>query len=116
MRAGSAFGVLAYFTEADVSVLSGELKSYAFTSESDNAWENQFYVNCGTTIFMRLGVSSGWVDIAAGTFDPPACRFDLNAEVFTRSKAKFVGDIKAQDRSAALRSFHTTRKIHKMHG
>lgn len=91
VRAGSAFGVLAYFTEADISVLSGELKPYAFTSESDKSWENQFCANCGTTLFMRLEVFPGW--------------FDLNAEVFTRSKAKFVGNIEAKDHSPTFFSY-----------
>ena len=105
VRAGSAFGVLAYFAEDDGSVLSGELKPYAFTSESDKAWENQFCGNCGTTIFMRLEVFPGWVGIAAGTFDPPAFWFDLNAEVFTRSKASFVGEIEAKDHSPTFFSY-----------
>ena len=30
-----------------------------------------------------------------GTFDPPTFWYDLDAEVFVRSKAHFVGDIEA---------------------
>ena len=105
VRVGSAFGVSTDFAEDDVSVLAGELKPYGFTSESDKAWENKFCANCGTTSFMRLEVFPGWVGIAAGTFDPLAFWFDLNAEVFTRSKEKFVGDIEAPDHSPTFFSY-----------
>jgi hypothetical protein len=54
---------------------------------------------------MRLEVFPGWVGIAAGTFDPLAFWFDLNAEVFTRSKEKFVGDIEAPDHSPTFFSY-----------
>ena len=105
LRAGSAFGVLVYFEAADISILSGELGRYAFKAESNNAWENEFCTNCATTLLMRLEVFPGWVGIAGGTFDPPPFWYDLNAEVFTRSKAHFVGDINAADHNPTFFSY-----------
>ncbi|MFT4581638.1 MAG: hypothetical protein ACI915_000726 [Gammaproteobacteria bacterium] len=99
IRAGSAFGVLAYFTEQQITITSGECKEYAFASESDFTWRNRFCPNCGTTVFMRLEVFKDRVGIAGGTFDPPTFWYDLSGEVFTRSKAHFVGDITAKDHS-----------------
>jgi hypothetical protein len=64
LRAGSAFGVLVYFEAADISILSGELGRYAFKTESNNAWENEFCTNCATTLLMRLEVFPGWLGIA----------------------------------------------------
>ena len=35
------------------------------------------------------------IGIDAGTFDPPTFFFDIAGEVFTESKAHFIGDIEA---------------------
>jgi hypothetical protein len=99
IRGGSAFGVLVYFDEDKVSVTSGNLSDYSFISESGFSWDNKFCPKCGTTVFMRLEVFENQVGIAGGTFDPPTFWYDLSGEVFTRSKAHFVGDIEARDHS-----------------
>jgi hypothetical protein len=98
-RAGSAFGVLAYFDEENVSIESGDCSEYAFTSESGFSWDNKFCPKCGTTVFVRLEVFKNQVGITGGTFDPPTFWFDLTGEVFTRSKAHFIGEISAQNHS-----------------
>ncbi|MDC3202954.1 GFA family protein [Gammaproteobacteria bacterium] len=95
LRSGSAFGVLAYFLEENFLITAGTLGSYNFKSESDNSWNNEFCQNCGTTILSRLEVFPGMVGIMGGTFDPPTFWYDLDAEVFVRSKAHFVGGIEA---------------------
>lgn len=97
IRAGSAFGVLAYFDEDKVEVLAGSSCDYRFTSESGYGWHNQFCPQCGVTTFMRLEVFPDMVGIAAGTFDPPTFWFELKNEVFMRSKAHFVGEISAEN-------------------
>lgn len=109
LRAGSAFGLLVYFTEADVAVVSGDLKPYAFVTESGKHWENQFCANCGTTVFMRLEVFPDQVGIAGGTFDPPSFWYELDGEVFIRSKAHFVGDIEAKNHTPTFFSYDPKR-------
>jgi len=37
-RTGSAFGIGAYFREADVEILSGELKTYEHRSDETQRW------------------------------------------------------------------------------
>jgi hypothetical protein len=96
LRSGSAFGTLAYFDEENVQLLNGNMKDYKFISESGYSWHNQFCDECGVTLFMRLEVFPQKVGIAAGTFDPPSFWFNLKNEVFTRSKAHFVGAIGAE--------------------
>ncbi len=95
LRSGSAFGTLAYFDEGDVKLTRGDMRDYRFTSESGYGWHNQFCGKCGVTLFMRLEVFPDKIGIAAGTFDPPSFWFNLKNEVFTRSKAHFVGPINA---------------------
>ncbi|WP_298497775.1 GFA family protein [uncultured Maritimibacter sp.] len=54
-RTGSAFGVSAYFDAAQVTVLSGDLKSYAFTTESGRSFETQSCTTCGQACSGRWG-------------------------------------------------------------
>ena len=96
LRSGSAFGTLAYFDEENVKLAKGDIKDYRFTSESGYNWHNQFCGECGVTLFMRLEVFPKKIGIAAGTFDPPSFWFSLKNEVFTRSRAHFVGPISAE--------------------
>jgi|TARA_B100000959_G_C14771119_1_gene537542 hypothetical protein len=95
LRSGSAFGALAYFEKEKVSLLSGNLTTHNFKSESGNAWQTQFCPKCGTTVFLDLAVFEGKTGVDAGTFDPPTFWFDIINEVFVRSKAHFLGDINA---------------------
>ena len=97
LRSGSAFGSLAYFKDENFKIISGELKQFNFTSESGNEWETHFCDRCGTTVFCRLEVRANLSGICTGTFDTPTFWFDLNREVFKRSKAHFVGEITAKD-------------------
>ena len=89
-RTGSAFGVSAYFNAHQVTVLSGDLKRYAFTTESGRRFETQFCTTCGTSVFWTLGLWDDVIGVAGGTFDPPSFWFDPRREVFARSRAPFV--------------------------
>ena len=53
LRSGSAFGVSVYFPHEDVTVLQGELKSYAYQTESGNTTENQFCTECGSNVLWK---------------------------------------------------------------
>ena len=105
LRSGSAFGTLVYFKEENVKEISGVFKIYSFVSESGKTWENKFCSNCGTTLIFRLEVWEGDVGISGGTFDPPSFWYDLNREVFTRSKSHFV-DIHAPEQVETFRFYN----------
>ena len=95
LRTGSAFAVLAYFKPENFSLKFGQLTHYRFTSESDKQWDINFCSKCGTTVYYQLEAWGDLIGIDAGTFDPPSFFFDIAGEVFTDSKAHFLGDIKA---------------------
>ena len=95
LRTGSAFAVLAYFKPENFSLKSGQLTHYTFTSESDKQWDINFCSKCGTTVYYQLEAWGDLIGIDSGTFDPPSFFFDIAGEVFTDSKAHFLGDIKA---------------------
>ena len=95
LRTGSAFAVLAYFKPENFSLKSGQLTHYRFTSESDKQWDINFCSKCGTTVYYQLEAWGDLIGIDSGTFDPPSFFFDIAGEVFTDSKAHFLGDIKA---------------------
>ena len=95
LRTGSAFAVLAYFKPENFSLKSGQLTHYGFTSESGKQWDINFCSKCGTTVYYQLEAWDDLIGIDSGTFDPPSFFFDIAGEVFTDSKAHFLGDIKA---------------------
>ena len=95
LRTGSAFAVLAYFKPENFSLKSGQLTHYRFTSESDKQWDINFCSKCGTTVYYQLEAWGDLIGIDSGTLDPPSFFFDIAGEVFTDSKAHFLGDIKA---------------------
>ena len=95
LRTGSAFAVLAYFKPENFSLKSGQLTHYGFTSQSGKQWDINFCSKCGTTVYYQLEAWGDLIGIDSGTFDPPAFFFDIAGEVFTDSKAHFLGDIKA---------------------
>lgn len=89
-RTGSAFGVSAYFSLDSLTVLSGDLKEYSFSTESGRSFSTRFCTNCGTNLFWHLGMSPELIGVAAGSFDPPTFWFPITREIFTRSAASFV--------------------------
>ena len=95
LRTGSAFAVLAYFEPDNFSLRSGQLSHYEFTSQSGKKWDVNFCPKCGTTVYYQLEVWGDLIGIDGGTIDPPTFFFEIGGEVFTKSKAHFVGDIRA---------------------
>ena len=92
LRTGSAFGVGAYFSETDVEILSGTLTQHSYQTQSGNTVSTSFCVTCGTTTHWQIDSDflRGKTAIAVGTFDPPSFWFDIDREIFTRTKADFV--------------------------
>ena len=102
LRSGSAFGTLVYFSEENFKIISGKCNTYKFISESGYNWTNQFCKTCATTLTSRLEIKPGHVGVAGGTFDPPTFWYNIVTEVFTRSKAHFVGEIPTEKKSKAI--------------
>ena len=92
LRTGSAFGVGAYFPNDKVSLLSGDLNNHRYQTESGNNVTTSFCSACGTTTHWQIDSEflDGKTAIAVGTFDPPSFWFDINREIFLRTKAPFV--------------------------
>ena len=86
---------MAYFEPENFSLRSGQLSHYAFTRESGKRWDINFCAKCGTTVYYQLEVWGDLIGIDGGTLDAPTFFFDIAREVFTKSKAHFVGDIRA---------------------
>ena len=102
LRSGSAFGTLVYFSEENFKIISGKCNTYKFISESGYNWTNQFCKTCATTLTSRLEIKPGHVGVAGGTFDPPTFWYNIVTEVFTRSKAHFVGEIPTEKKSKTI--------------
>ena len=102
LRSGSAFGTLVYFSEENFKIISGKCNTYKFISESGYNWTNQFCKTCATTLISRLEIKPGHVGVAGGTFDPPTFWYNIVTEVFTRSKAHFVGEIPTEKKSKTI--------------
>ena len=64
--------------------------------------KNQFCKHCATTLTSRLEVRPNEVGVAGGTFDPPTFWYNITAEVFTRTKAHFVGKIPSERKSKTI--------------
>ena len=92
LRTGSAFGVGAYFPNDKVSLLSGDLSHHRYQTQSGNNVTTSFCSACGTTTHWQIESEflDGKTAIAVGTFDPPSFWFDINREIFLRTKAPFV--------------------------
>ena len=91
LRTGSAFGVSVYFPTNKITVISGNLQDYSLETESGNTLKIERCSNCGTSLFWQIDTKP-YLELkgtAGGTYDPPSFWYDVNREVFTRTKAEF---------------------------
>jgi hypothetical protein len=70
-RTGSAFGVMALFPKDAVKV-SGTSKLFTRSADSGNKVDCNFCPECGTTVFVELGVLPGTRGVAVGCFADPS--------------------------------------------
>jgi hypothetical protein len=85
LRTGSAFGIGAYFNQADVEI-RGDLNTYEYRSDESGRWlRTQFCARCGTTVTWTAEVFPGIRAIAGGSFDDPGW-LKLDRHVWTRSR------------------------------
>ena len=87
LRTGSAFGISIYFKKDNLKIESGDLKKYINTTENGNNFETNFCTNCGTSLFWTLSHMKDLIGVAGGTYDPPSFWFDIQREIFKRTKA-----------------------------
>jgi len=88
-RTGSAFGIGAYFREADVE-LHGELKTYEYRSDESGRWlRTQFCPACGTTVTWTAEAFPGIRALAGGAFDDPDS-LAVQRHGWTRSRLKCI--------------------------
>lgn len=91
LRTGTAFGISVYFKEDKVIFNDGVCDTFSYETESGSKATLSRCANCGTTVSWRISLDAlnNLVGIAGGTFDPPTFWYELDREVFTRSKANF---------------------------
>ena len=111
LRTGSAFGVGAYFPNDKVSLLSGDLSHHRYQTQSNNNVTTSFCSACGTTTHWQIDSEflDGKTAIAVGTFDPPSFWFDINREIFLRTKAPFV-EIDAENKFETSGTFKPVKE------
>ena len=100
LRTGSALGVSVYFESDNVRIIKGEnlLNSYKYSTESGNHLSLRFCRNCGTAIFLNAELFKELTGVTGGTFDPPTFWYDVEREVFCRSKAGFI-NVEVEDKN-----------------
>ena len=91
LRTGTAFGIGVYFNNEQITFNGGATDTYSYETESGTTTELSRCAKCGTTVSWTIssGALSHMVAMAGATFDPPTFWYDVEREVFTRSKAEF---------------------------
>ena len=88
-RAGSVFGVSAFWPKAAVAVLEGESQVWRRISDSRRWIDNHFCRTCGNTLYWHAEALPAVIGIAAGNFADP--NFDPPTHaVWTESKHPWV--------------------------
>jgi hypothetical protein len=89
-RTGSAFATLAYFDEANVRIVKGEVTEYEHRSDESGRWlRTQFCPRCGTTVTIAVEARPGMRGIALGTLDDPDS-LRIERHIWLKSKRPWV--------------------------
>jgi hypothetical protein len=70
-RTGSAFGVGAYYAEAEVRI-AGESKTFVRPTDAGHEFTTHFCPACGTSLYWRSGKNPGLLGVAVGAFADPS--------------------------------------------
>ena len=89
-RTGSAFGLMIYFKADQVRFSPENLSVYHYKAESGNAMQSHFCRTCGASVFLTGDLNTGLIGVAGGCFDDDRFYYDVDREIFCRSKAPFV--------------------------
>ena len=92
LRTASAFGISVYFDDGQVLITKGTdlIRSYIYPTQSGRESHLRFCRNCGTTLLWSSEWRPGMMAVGGGTFDPPTFWYDVEKEIFCRSRAEFV--------------------------
>jgi hypothetical protein len=89
-RTGSAFATLAYFDEANVRIVKGDVAEYEHRSDETGRWlRTQFCPRCGTTVAIAVEARPGMRGIALGTLDDPDW-LPIERHIWVNSKRPWV--------------------------
>jgi hypothetical protein len=89
-RTGSAFATLAYFDEANVRIVKGEVAEHEHRSDESGRWlRTQFCPRCATTVTIAVEARPGARGIALGTLDDPDA-LPIERHIWVRSKRPWV--------------------------
>ena len=91
LRTGTAFGIGVYFNSEQVTFNYGATDTYSYETENGSTTELLRCTKCVTTVSWTIspGALRHMLAVAGATFDPPTFWYDVEREVFTRSKAEF---------------------------
>ena len=98
-RTGSAFGVVAYFNNDNVSAKSGEFKTYQKTSDRGTSTTRHFCPNCGSSVYWMSDFLPGHTGVAVGAFaDPTFPAPQMSAwEMHKHPWVSFPGELPCSD-------------------
>ena len=91
LRTGTAFGISVYFNTDQVTFNDAPFQTYSYDTEGGNTGVLTRCANCGTNVSWKMSIEAlkDTIGIAGGTFDPPTFWYEVEREVFARSKADF---------------------------
>lgn len=85
LRTGAAYGIGVYYQDGDVDIFQGKMAKYRFESDTSGRWiENEFCIQCGSTVSWTLEMRPGLRAIAGGSFDNPNW-YDIEGHIWIRS-------------------------------
>ena len=92
LRTGSALGISVYFDSDQVTLVKGKqnLKSFEYPTQSGRQSRLSFCEKCGTALLWSSDWRPGMMGVGGGTFDPPTFWYQIEREIFCRSKADFI--------------------------
>lgn len=71
-RTGSAFGISAYFKNAQIVEIKGSGKVFRHFSDAGKEIKRTFCTNCGSTVYWEAAFQPGYTGVAVGCFTDPA--------------------------------------------
>ena len=74
----------------NIEKLSGELKEYEHATDFGYTFANQFFTNCGSSVYWLNSNCKGMTGISGETLDPPTFWYEIQNEVFCIKKEDFV--------------------------
>ena len=89
-RTGSAFGLMIYLKTEQVRFSSENLCVYHYKAESGNDMQSHFCRLCGTSVFLTGALNEGLIGVAGGCFDDERFFYEVDREIFCRTKAPFI--------------------------